>query len=90
MTKRDLVKLIAEEVEMTQKDVEVVIDAFLETSTSALVNGVDVNLSGFGKFVVTERAERKGRNPQTGEEMIIPAVNTVKFKPSSSLKEAVK
>lgn len=89
MNKKELVKAVAEKAEMTQKLAGEVVDAVLETITDELVDGGEVSLTGFGKFSVTERAEREGRNPSTGEPMMIPASNSVKFKASSNLKDAV-
>lgn len=89
MTKKELIKLVAEKNDMTQKDAGAVIDAFVDTMAETLAQGEEISLPGFGKFVVTERAARMGRNPQTGEEMEIPASNSVKFRASSVLKSSV-
>lgn len=55
-----------------------------------IANGEQVSFTGFGSFKVVERSERKGRNPRTGEECLIPASRVVKFTPGKALKEAVK
>ena len=65
------------------------LDGFLSTVTSALGKGDSVALVGFGTFAVKERAERKGRNPQSGEEITIKAAKIPSFKAGKSLKDAV-
>jgi DNA-binding protein HU-beta len=89
MTKTDLIAKVAEVTEMTKKDSAKVVDAVLDAIAEALKNGEKVQLLGFGTFMVRERAARKGRNPQTGEEIDIPATKVPAFKPSKQLKEAV-
>lgn len=90
MNKQELITKVAEYTEATKKDVEAFINAFVDVVTESLANREDVNISGFGKFEVRERAGRVGRNPQTGEEIIIPASVAPAFKAGSKLKEAVK
>lgn len=90
MNKTELIKAAAVKAETTQKAMGTYLDAVLEAITESLVNGEDVKLAGFGKFEVTERSARVGHNPSTGEEIDIPAMNVVKFKPALALKEAVK
>ena len=89
MNKKELVKVMAEKLEITQKAAAEQLDVILETITEELVNGGEVKLSGFGTFSVSERAEREGRNPQTGETITIAASKAPKFKASSALKAAV-
>jgi DNA-binding protein HU-beta len=89
MTKTDLIAKVAEVTEMTKKDSTKVVDAVLDAIVEALKNGEKVQLLGFGTFMIRERAARKGRNPQTGEEIDIPATKVPAFKPSKQLKEAV-
>lgn len=89
MNKVDLVKVIAEETELTQKDVLAVIDAFIASTTKALANGDEVNVAGFGKFVARKRAARTSINPKTKEEISVPASIAPAFKPGKALKEAV-
>ena len=72
------------------KEGEKALDAVLEILHAELAAGRDIALYGFGTFKVTERSERKGRNPRTGEEMTIPASKAVKFVPSAALKDAIK
>ncbi len=90
MNKIELVKSVAEKVELSQKDAAVFTQVVLDTITKALANGEKVQLIGFGTFEVRERAARTGRNPQTGEEMQIAAVKVPAFKAGKELKEAVK
>ena len=89
MNKADLVDAIAAKAELSKKDAEKVLKAFEEVVTEELKNGGKVQLVGFGTFEVSERAERMGRNPQTGEDMIIAASKAPKFKAGKALKDAV-
>lgn len=87
MSKTELVAAIAEKTGLTKKDSEAAVNAFVETVTERLKNGEKVQLIGFGTFEVSERAERVGRNPQTGTEMTIAASKVPKFKAGKALKE---
>lgn len=87
MSKTELVAAIAEKTGLTKKDSEAAVNAFVETVTEQLKNGEKVQLIGFGTFEVSERAERVGRNPQTGTEMTIAASKVPKFKAGKVLKE---
>ena len=89
MNKTELVAAMAEQAEMTKKDAEKALTAFTEVVAKELKNGGKVQLVGFGTFEVSERAERMGRNPQTGEDMIIAASKAPKFKAGKALKDAV-
>ena len=89
MNKVDLVEIIALEARLTKKDATAAIEATLEAIASCLAQGEEVKLSGFGVFTVKEKAERKGVNPSSGEEIIIPATKAVSFKPSKGLKDRV-
>lgn len=90
MTKAELVHTVAAETGLTLKDTSAVLDALEETIANALAKGEKVQLIGFGSFEVRHRAERKGRNPQTGEEIEIAATKVPAFKAGKALKEAVK
>ena len=90
LKKKELVEIIANQTELTKKDVEAVLNAFVETTITSVAQGTSVQLYGFGTFERRERSERKGRNPQTGEEMITPATKVVGFKALSAFKNAVK
>jgi DNA-binding protein HU-beta len=89
MNKGDLVNEVAEVVG-TKKEAQAAVDCVFSSITKALKKGDAVTLVGFGTFKVTKRKARKGRNPQTGEEINIKASKAPKFTPGKSLKEAVK
>ncbi|WP_340032509.1 HU family DNA-binding protein [Paenibacillus sp. FSL K6-1122] len=90
MNKADLINVVVEKTGLTKKDAEQVINETLSAITATLAKGEKVQLFGFGNFEVRDRAARKGRNPQTGEEMDIPASKAPAFKPATALKNAVK
>ena len=89
MNKAELIEEVSGKVGITKKDVGNVIDALVETITNALKKGEKVTLVGFGTFQVIERKARKGRKPQTGETIQIPAKKVPKFKAGKKLKEVV-
>lgn len=89
MNKTELVAAIAEKADLSKKDAEAALKAFTEVIADALKKGDKVQLVGFGTFEVSERAARTGRNPQTGEEMNIPASKAPKFKAGKALKDMV-
>lgn len=90
MTKTELIAKVAEATELSKKDAEGAVNAIFDTISDALINGDKVSLVGFGTFLVKERSARKGRNPQTGAEIDIPASKTPGFKAGKSFKDAVK
>jgi DNA-binding protein HU-beta len=90
MNKTELVKVVAEQAELTQKDAAKAVDALIEIISETLSQEEKIQLIGFGTFEVRERAARKGRNPQTGEEIEIAASKVPAFKAGKALKEAVK
>ena len=90
MNKTEMIKSVASKIEgASQKDIGVVIDATIETIKETLANGEKIQLVGFGTFEVSERAERMGRNPKTGEEIVIPASKAPKFKAGKAFKDEV-
>ena len=89
MNKGDLVNEVSK-VLNTKKDAQAAVDCVLSSITNALGNGDSVSLIGFGTFSVAERKARRGRNPQTGEELHIAASKAPKFKAGKALKDAVK
>ena len=89
MNKTELIDAMASKTGMTRKNAEVALNAFVETVSEELVKGGKVALTGFGTFEVSERAEREGRNPQTGETMKIAASKAPKFKAGKVLKDQV-
>ncbi len=89
MNKAELISSVAEKTELTKKDSEKAVNAILEAIGAALGKGDKVQLVGFGTFEIRERAARKGRNPQTGDEINIAAAKVPVFKAGKSLREAV-
>ena len=90
MNKTELVAAIAEKAEISKKDAAKALDAFMETVTETLKAGGDVQLVGFGNFVVREHEERPGINPKTKEPITIAAFKSPAFKAGAALKKAVK
>ena len=89
MNKTELIAAIAEQAEISKKDAEKALKAFVDVVTEQLKEGEKVQLVGFGTFEVSERAAREGRNPQTRKTMKIAACKAPKFKAGKALKDAV-
>ncbi len=90
MNKAELIASIAEKAEMSKKDAEISLNAFIDAVEEALIKGDKVQLVGFGTFAVRDRKARKGRNPRNPEQVIdIPASKAPVFKAGKSLKELV-
>lgn len=89
MNKTELVAAMAEQTELSKKDSEKALKAFIDVVTEELKKGEKIQLVGFGTFEVIERAAREGRNPLTGEKMQIKASKAPKFKAGKALKDAV-
>ncbi|MHB8917064.1 MAG: HU family DNA-binding protein [Desulfocucumaceae bacterium] len=89
MNKADLISKVAEKTDFTKKDAEKAVSAILASVEEALSNGEKVQLVGFGTFEIRNRAARKGRNPQTGQEIKIAAAKVPVFKAGKALREAV-
>ena len=94
MNKAELVAAMAEKAELSKKDAskkdaEASLKAFTDVVAEELKKGEKIQLVGFGTFEVSERAERTGRNPQSGKEMVIPASKAPKFKAGKALKDIV-
>ena len=87
MNKTELVAAIAEQTQLSKKDAEAALKAFTDVVADELKKGGKVQLVGFGTFEVSERGEREGRNPQTGETMTIKASKSPKFKAGKALKD---
>lgn len=85
MNKKDLTSKVAQEAGLTKKTARQVVDALLSSISGALQDGDKVMLVGFGTFDVAHRRARKGRNPQTGEDIQIPAKKTPRFRPGKNL-----
>lgn len=90
MTKDQLIEAIAEKTGTSKVVAGEMVNAFTETVTATLSKGDSVTLTGFGAFLVSHRAARKGRNPQTGAELQIPAMDVPRFKAGKALKDAVR
>ena len=89
MNKAELITSMAEKSQLTKKDAETALKAFIDSVQEALENGEKVQLVGFGTFEVSERAARVGRNPQTKQEITIPASKAPKFKAGKALKDSL-
>jgi DNA-binding protein HU-beta len=90
MTKAELIVSIAKESKITKASAEKSVNVFTDCVTKALKKGGKLTLPGFGTFSVAKRKARKGRNPQSGDEIKIPAMKVAKFKVGNLLKSAVK
>jgi integration host factor subunit alpha len=89
MTKADIINRIYEKVGFSKKDATDVVEAAFEIIKSELENGEKVKISGFGNFIIHEKRPRKGRNPQTGDEITIVGRKVLTFKPSQTLKKGM-
>lgn len=89
MNKTEFIAAVAEKAEISKKDSEKALKAFVDVVAEQLKAGDKVQLVGFGTFEVSERAAREGRNPQTGKTMKIDACKAPKFKAGKALKDAV-
>jgi DNA-binding protein HU-beta len=90
MNRKELVQAVADRADTSQTDVDNVVRALVDVVTEQTASGNEVTIQGFVKFEKVQRAARTGRNPQTGEEMQIPASAAVKVSALSGLKSAVK
>jgi integration host factor subunit alpha len=86
ITKNDLIEMVCNSIGIPKKECGKLIESFFEIIREELEKGNDIKISGFGKWAVKSKKERKGRNPQTGENMTISARSVVTFKPSGKLK----
>lgn len=89
MNKLEIVKVVAEETGLTQKEVSAVVDSVVATIIAELKKGHDVNIAGFGKFAVKKRAARVSINPRTKQPIDVPASKAPTFKAGKQFKEAV-
>lgn len=90
VNKDALVHMLMEKTELSKKDVETVLECFIDEVTAELKKGNKVTLTGFGTFKVSNRASREGINPQTKAKITIPAMTVPKFTAGKTLKEAVR
>lgn len=89
MTKADIAERIHEKIGCTKNEAAVYLETVLSLMKSTLENGEHIKIAGFGKFTVKEKRPRKGRNPQTGESLILDGRRVLTFKPSNILRDAV-
>ena len=89
MNKTEIICEVADYLEVSRRTAEKTVDLIFAKITEALAEGDKVNIAGFGQFEVRARAERKGVNPRTGEEIVVPASKTPVFKPGKQLKDSV-
>ena len=89
MTKADMVEKIYEKVGFSKKESAELVEAVFDIIKGTLEKGEKIKIAGFGNFVVKEKADRRGRNPQTGEEITISARKILTFKPSQVLKSSI-
>lgn len=89
MTKKEIVKMIAEEIGLTQVETKEVVQSTLDAIIDAIASQGRIELRNFGVFEVKERAPRKARNPRTGEKLYVPAKRVVVFKPGCLLEQRV-
>ncbi|ABQ26799.1 integration host factor subunit alpha [Geotalea uraniireducens] len=89
MTKADIVERIYEKVGFSKKESAELVETVFDLIKNTLEDGDKIKIAGFGNFVVKEKADRRGRNPQTGEEITISARKILTFKPSQVLKAAI-
>jgi len=89
MNKTELAAAMAEKAQLSKKNAEKALNAFTDSVQDALIRGEKVQLVGFGSFEVRRRAARKGRNPQTNEEIIIEASRVPVFRAGKALKDLV-
>jgi integration host factor subunit beta len=89
MTKAELVDEIAQKADLTRKHSEVIVDAVFSSIIEALQGGDKIELRGFGSFRVRHRASRTGRNPKTGDSVLVPAKEVPYFKPGKELRELI-
>ena len=90
MNRTELIHVVSQKTKLTQKLTEEVITAYLDAITEALSKGEKVVITGFGTFEVRNRVERTGKNPRTGEQIVIPAQKAPAFKPGKGLKDSLK
>ncbi len=89
LTKADLVQKVYQNHNFTKAQATEAVEAFLKITKNCLENGEDLLISGFGKFKVKKKNARRGRNPQTGDELILSARKVVTFKPSGILRDRI-
>lgn len=89
LTKANLVKSICDSADLTKRESISAVDSFFEVIKRSLESGEDVMISGFGRFCVKDKKERKGRNPRTGDDMMMEARRIVTFKCSNVMRDKI-
>ncbi|MCP1203656.1 HU family DNA-binding protein [Acetobacter oryzoeni] len=89
MNNHDLIERIVAATDISKKDAKTALDTVFAAITAAAAKGDDTAIPGFGKFVVRQTAERKGRNPHTGAELVIPPSRKLAFTPAKAVKDAL-
>jgi integration host factor subunit alpha len=89
MTKADIVEKVQAGTGLAKKESVEMVEAVFSLMKSTLETGENLKIAGFGSFIVKQKADRRGRNPQTGETIIIEARSTLTFKPSNLLRQAI-
>ena len=89
MTKQDIINEVRMELDVTAKEAKAVVEDVFKLLKTSLGNGINVEISGFGKFLIRQKSKRVGRNPMTGEEAEILSRKVITFKPSKLLREVV-
>ena len=89
MTKADIIEKVADDFKVTKRDAQSMVESVFSILKETLESGEDVKISGFGKFEVKQKNDRRGRNPQTGEAITIAARKVLTFKPSAVLRDGV-
>ncbi len=87
MTKADIIEAVRSRSNLPKRDADEIVESLLDLLKDTIASGEDVKISGFGKFVVHQKHDRRGRNPQTGESITITARKILTFKPSMLLKQ---
>lgn len=89
LTKLNIIEKISETLDLSGNEVKDTVEELLEIIKSTLASGEDILITGFGRFQVNEKAHRKGRNPATGEDMMLDGRRTVTFKCSGKLRDQI-
>ena len=89
LTKDHLIKSIGDRLSISKFESSRIVETFLETVKASLSNGEDVLISGFGKFIVKEKTARRGRNPQTGQDLTLDPRRVITFKCSSVMRDRI-
>ncbi len=89
MTKQDIINKVAQEMDIKTREAKPIVEAIFELLKTSLESGTNVEISGFGKFIIRQKNKRMGRNPMTGKEAEISSRKVISFKPSSIFRDAV-